>query len=406
MKKVALLAEKNNAFRKSLCDVLTERGYAVDIHSGEFLEATNLDGYDLVLLKTKKPKFLAAANRAKACGVKVVPDPLVAETLRNRVLCDQFMQRAGIPHPRSIYDYRASVLADKHQSFPWPAVKKPLLSSGGRGLRLICGATDLSNGSEGESDPIYLQEFIQGRHFTVYFLGKSIYAFEKEFNLGPDVAPREVPVWEGLARVVDTFRREAGVLWGDIDVVVSDSTGETMSVDPGTFPSFGLIQKPSEEIAREIVHLLEGAPLSAQQHPQHRGDNGSSNQESHRLTVVDIRKSSERSQALCKKCTARLVEIAKKKSLGFHALHKGCEIGIKSLGWIYGVNAGKSNDGNSGCQRCLRPLKNSLKSKSRLFQWMNRRVDPYFDKALEGLVSEEEVRAANAYARRVHDTSI
>lgn len=372
--KVALLSEKNNAFRAALCDVMREHNHTVDVYSGEFLEAANLEGYDLAVLKTKKPKFLAAAHRAKGHGVRVIPDPVVAEEIRNRVLCDRLMQKAGIPCPPSIYEKQGKLFQDMPQDF-LPAVKKPLMSSGGRGIELIEGIQDLAS-PEDASEPIYLQQLILGTHFVVYFIGEDIYAFQKTAHVGTDtgdVAP--VPVWDDLRHVVNSFKKATGLKWGDLDVVVSDNTRDTYSVDPGSFPSFKLIPKSPNDIALQIVSLIEKECQSESDKER-------------------INKPAAAGSGQCKKCVAFLVKLAKERSMYFRSLHMLLAFLIKSFTWLYRIKPNKADIRNSNCGKCLRFAKNQLKERSLLFQWLNKIIDPYFDNLLLKLVSADEMQKA------------
>ncbi len=377
--RIGLLAEKKNDFIRSLAKDIVQRGHSLQILDGPFLEVATFDGFDLLLLKTKSAKFLAAAYRAKSRGVTVIPDPAIAEKLRNRRLCDHFLDEAGIRRVPSAYDLRENLIAG-HYDYLLPGVAKPLLSSGGKGLRMVWKWSDLAGYGSDPYTPIYVQKFIAGKHYRIDFIGDDVYLFEKIPVVGDDPNPRHVAITHEFVQVVRSFKTKAQIEWGDLDVVV-DRKGQIFQVDPGTFPSFRHVPKPTEAIARQIIDLVENRIGGA----------------SHKGKSVTVGTQTPIRRTTCKKCTAMLVEIAVKRSRGLRILHRLSKWGVAAFSVVYRVREVPGVSGR-GCARCLKYAKNSLKARSRLFAWANSIIDPYFDKWLAKAVTEEETRAAREIA--------
>lgn len=250
--RIALLAYNNNRFRQALLEVLAAEGHTVDLYEGDFLETTSLDSYELVILKTKQPKFLAAAYRAKGHGVKVIPDPVIAEEVRNRVLRERILSMMNVNFPLSVYDYSDRIRKRVPSDF-FPAVTKPLMSSGAIGLSLVKTSDELIGIHH--DGPIYAQKFMEGRHFVVYIIGDNTYAFEKDPQIGADYNVRQIESWHDLQEIGISFNRITGLLWGKLDIVLVGS--ETQIVDMGVFPSFEHLAQTSEMIAKRIYWLMK-----------------------------------------------------------------------------------------------------------------------------------------------------
>ncbi|MCX5814500.1 MAG: ATP-grasp domain-containing protein [Proteobacteria bacterium] len=393
MTKIALLAEKNNEFTKGLVCVMKERAYEVQVFNGDFLEATSLELFDLVVLKTKKPKFLNAGYRAKSHGAKVIPDPLVAEAIRIRPLCDQLMERAKILHPKSTYNLKGNLA--RYQDFPLPFIVKPIASSGGKNLTLIQDWSEFHKLADDPGRPIYIQQFINGRHYRVDFIGDDIFCFEKDPNVGDDVNMRPASVWEELVQVVGAFKKATGIEWGDLDLVV-DKHGQIFSVDPGCFPSFKKVPEPPVEIARRIMDLTE--KYFFHQNKETINVKNIPTGGTQKTDSVEDRNKADPKSVVCKKCTLMLVELAKKRSACFFVIHKLFEWIIAFCATAYAIDKSNPKWKTERCSRCLRFAKNSLKVKSVLFDWISRIVDPHFDRFLAKVVSDEEMNVARKIA--------
>lgn len=104
--------------------------------------------------------------------------------------------------------------------------------------------------------------------------------------------------------------------------------------------------------------------------------------------------------AVCNTCTIRLVRIAYQRSPWFRLVREPLRLGMRLLAWWHHIDPAEYQVRSPGCYRCMRFYKTALKERSALFRWLNDRINPRFDALLERIVTEEEVRAAKAYARK------
>lgn len=103
--------------------------------------------------------------------------------------------------------------------------------------------------------------------------------------------------------------------------------------------------------------------------------------------------------ALCNTCTLKLVEIAYGRTPEFRLFREPLKLGMRFLSRMYRVNPSEYIVRTPGCFGCVRFHKTALKEKSHLFRLMNDLCNPLFDRLLERIVTEDEVKSAKAYAR-------
>jgi len=112
------------------------------------------------------------------------------------------------------------------------------------------------------------------------------------------------------------------------------------------------------------------------------------------LTSVGNRKN-----AVCNTCTLKLANIAYRREPMFRVVREPLKLGMRFLSWVHHVDPAQYEVRTPNCYGCIRFYKVALKDKSALFRWLNNLVNPIFDAVLERIVSETEVKQAQAYAR-------
>ncbi len=106
----------------------------------------------------------------------------------------------------------------------------------------------------------------------------------------------------------------------------------------------------------------------------------------------------EKINLICNTCTIRLVEKAYKRSWWFKYIREPLKYSMIIASKIYRIDTNIYIVRTPDCYGCLRFLKVALKDKSRLFNILNRYINPIFDKKLSKLVTQDELKDAKEFA--------
>lgn len=137
----------------------------------QFLEAHHFDVLIPTSDATAEFMSLHKAELSKLTGV-LMPDFDVFMRGYDKNQLMTLCKEKGYPHPVTVDLAKADLVAAELKDFPYPALLKPNLTSGGRGMTLIQGYEDLLNSYPGVKDQYgdcHLQQFIQpgGRQVKV-----------------------------------------------------------------------------------------------------------------------------------------------------------------------------------------------------------------------------------------------
>ena len=103
--------------------------------------------------------------------------------------------------------------------------------------------------------------------------------------------------------------------------------------------------------------------------------------------------------AVCNTCTLKLVAIAYKRRPVFCLFREPLKIAMRLLSWLYRVKPDEYEVRTPSCRGCIRFYKLALKERSSMFRWLNNRINPLFDRMLESIVTEEELKSAKDYGK-------
>jgi len=105
----------------------------------------------------------------------------------------------------------------------------------------------------------------------------------------------------------------------------------------------------------------------------------------------------------CKICTIRLEQLCYERAWWFRAFREMLATGIRGFAFAYGIRAESHPVRSPLCHRCLRFRKNTLKSRSPLFNWLDGYLNPVFNRVRDSLLSSEEKEFARGLALRASD---
>lgn len=105
-------------------------------------------------------------------------------------------------------------------------------------------------------------------------------------------------------------------------------------------------------------------------------------------------------EAKCSTCTVKLVEYAYKRKPLFRLLREPLRLGMKLFAWICRIRTDEYIVRKESCKNCMRFYKVVLKEKSRLFARLNAKINPIFDRIIEGIVTKEELAECKEIPKR------
>ncbi|TFF97106.1 MAG: ATP-grasp domain-containing protein, partial [Promethearchaeota archaeon] len=144
------------------------------------------------------------------------------------------IKNAGLLYPKWYYGTPQTIkknIKDKD----YPLILKPVSGSGSRGVKVIYNFSDIENLNQ---DILYLEKYIEGTHYTVYFIGDKICAMEKIplKNEHSEMTRRELS--KEIKQIIMKWKNQYNLLFGHLDIVVEKKTHKHLVVDPGSFPEF------------------------------------------------------------------------------------------------------------------------------------------------------------------------
>jgi hypothetical protein len=115
--------------------------------------------------------------------------------------------------------------------------------------------------------------------------------------------------------------------------------------------------------------------------------------------VIEKAAKAPKKKALCNTCTIMLVRKAYERAWWFRLIREPLSMAMVIMGKLYRVNPGDYDVRSPECLRCRRFIKLGLKEKSRFFVWLNDRINPAFDRIIDGLVTGEVLEESKRYAK-------
>ena len=262
--KIGILMMEHSKTRKQsvmpdVVGILSDWGVTVDVIYPEqqLIDVANIRvEHDLYVLKASSNLAMSLAGTLHAIGAAVLNPYPVAATLRDKIITERLLRRAGVPTPDTFVADRAEhiapLLADG------PMVIKPYRGSRGRGVRVIWDADELDEISTLDG-PLFAQRYQkpEGLDHKIYCIGDQIFGVERvwpaltyeqkvgqPFTITPEL--RDIALRCGRAFGVDLL---------GIDVVFSGN--KPYVVDVNSFPGFKGVPDAALRLADYIFSAAE-----------------------------------------------------------------------------------------------------------------------------------------------------
>ena len=233
--KIGILSKRTTNLTGNMAKFLENGGHKTKIYLLEnFSIDESLFENDYYILKSKKLIYLYAGLYLKENNIPVYPDPELTYKHKNRIEAHFLIKKAGLLCPDYIYG-SLQTLKERLKINEYPLIRKPIMGSGSRGVKKINNSEDLE---ADKNKLLYLEKYIKGTHYLVYFIGDDICTVEKPPLSNEHVDMKEVPTTNEIRKVIEKWKNYNNLVFGHLDIVIETSTKDIYVVDPGTFPEF------------------------------------------------------------------------------------------------------------------------------------------------------------------------
>jgi len=254
---IGILSKRKTMMTGKLKKCLENKGFTVSIYT---LDNLVLDDslliHDFYILKSKNLFFLYAGYFLEANNIPVIPRPDVSFIQKNRIQSHFLIKSLDILCPEI---YMGAVDTLKRSLNEYPYILKPIMGSGSKGVRIIRSNEDL----DGDDKSIkYLEKFIKGIHYNIYFIGNEICTLIKPPLSDEHVDMKKINTPDDIKDLIERWKEyfKGELLFGHLDIVREDFSDKLYVVDPGSFPEFTNWKcegSPSEKICNLILQQIK-----------------------------------------------------------------------------------------------------------------------------------------------------
>ncbi len=235
--KIGILSKRKGNLTGKLKKYFENKNLEVKIYTLENLNINDsLLENDFFILKSKKLFFLYAGYYIEANNIPVIPNPNFTYMQKNRIESHFLIKRAGLNVP-DIFMGTPETLKKSFQTRDFPLIVKPIMGSGSKGILKINTFEDLDFN---QNHPLYLEKYIKGEHYIVYFIGNEICTLIKPPLSNEHVDMEKIDTPNDIRKSIEKWRKflNGGALFGHLDMVREKETKKLYIVDPGSFPEF------------------------------------------------------------------------------------------------------------------------------------------------------------------------
>ena len=233
---IGILSKRTGFLTGELKNFFESIGHYVKIYTKEDLciDESLLEN-DLFILKSKyQIPFIYAGFYVEAHGIPVIPNPDISYKHKNRLEAYLLIKNAGLLYPQWYYGTKSAIKKGLKED-DFPLILKPVVGSGSIGVKVLNNINDIDNLND---KFLYMEKYIEGTHYTVYFISDEICAMEKIplKNEHSDMIKRELS--KEIKGVIQKWIKSYNLLFGHLDIVKEKKTNKLFVVDTGSFPEF------------------------------------------------------------------------------------------------------------------------------------------------------------------------
>ena len=234
---IGILSKRTTMLAGKIKRYYEDNGFNVKIYTLKNLIINeSLLNNDFYILKSKNLFFLYAGFFLEANNVPVIPKPHISFMQKNRIQSHFFIKKADLLTPE-IYLGTFQTLKNQINSNDFPLILKPIMGSGSRGVKVVKSLGDLNGNND---NILYLEKFIKGMHYNVYFIDNHICTLIKPPLSNEHVEMEKVETPSDIKALIKKWRisLSSKPFFGHLDIVREESSKALYIVDPGSFPEF------------------------------------------------------------------------------------------------------------------------------------------------------------------------
>jgi hypothetical protein len=252
---IGILSKRTKMMAGKIKDYFENEGHNVSILTLENLIINeSMLNKDFYIQKSKSLFFLYAGYYLKANNIQVVPDPHISFKQKNRIESHSLLNNVGFLVP-NIYLGTPEILRNELNPKDFPLILKPIMGSGSRGVRIIESIEDLKNGN---NTILYLEKYIEGIHFNVYFIDDVICTLVKAPLANEHSDMEKITTPTDIKKLIKTWKNyfNGKVLFGHLDLIREHDSNRLFCVDVGSFPEFSQWQIDNISPVKTICDLI------------------------------------------------------------------------------------------------------------------------------------------------------
>jgi len=232
---IGILSKRKTMLAGRLKNCLENKGFSVSFYTLENLVINEtLLEQDFFILKSKSLFFLYAGYFLEANKKIVIPNPQISFIQKNRIHSHFLMKKVGLLTP-DIYLGTAETFKRQLDLKDFPFILKPIMGSGSKGVKVIKSFNDLK-----KKGILYLEKFIKGVHYNIYFIDNNICTLVKPPLANEHVDMKKIETPDDIKDLINKWINffNGDLLFGHLDIVREESSNRLYVVDPGSFPEF------------------------------------------------------------------------------------------------------------------------------------------------------------------------
>jgi len=257
--KIGILSKRKTMLTGDIKSYFENKGFQTTIYTLENLSINKtLLNNDFYILKSKNLFFLYAGYFLEAHNIPIFPKPQISFNQKNRVHSHLILKKIGLITP-NIYLGTAETFRNHFNSNNFPLILKPIMGSGSKGVKLVDSSKDIPKDS---TKILYLEKYINGIHYNVYFIGNEICTLIKPPLSNEHVDMEKIQTPNDIEELIRIWKDyfDGEVLFGHLDIVREDKSNKLHVVDVGSFPEFVNWKcggSPVEKICNLILKQIE-----------------------------------------------------------------------------------------------------------------------------------------------------
>ena len=135
-----------------------------------------------------------------------------------------------------------------------PLISKPIFGSGSKGVKIINSFHDFNDIDE---KSLYLENFIEGTHYLVYFIDEEICICEKKPLTNEHDNVKLIHSDAEIEEYILKWKNKYNLLFGHLDLVRDNNTDRLFVVDTGTFPEFSNWKHDTNPVSKVCNLILD-----------------------------------------------------------------------------------------------------------------------------------------------------